>query len=67
MFLRISKKGFTLIELLAVISVIGLLSSLAIIALDNDRIKARDTKVSADIKQILTAIDMKRLEKNEVL
>ncbi|MFH0856675.1 MAG: type II secretion system protein [bacterium] len=54
----LNKKGFTLIELLVVISVIGLLSTFAIIGLDNARKKARDGKVRADFKNISTALSM---------
>ncbi len=50
--------GFTLIELLVVISIIGLLSTFAIISLDNARKKARDGKRAADIKQLQTALDL---------
>lgn len=49
-------KGFTLIELLVVISVIGLLSTLALISLDNSRKKARDAKRLGDIYQIQQAL-----------
>lgn len=52
------KNGFTLIELLVVISVIGLLSTLAVIGLDNSRKKARDARRVSDMKQIQTAIEM---------
>lgn len=52
----VGKKGFTLIELLIVISIIGLLSTLAVTALSNARTKARDTQRITDIKQIQTAL-----------
>ncbi|MFH1522242.1 MAG: type II secretion system protein [Patescibacteria group bacterium] len=52
------KKGFTLIELLVVISIIGLLSSMAVYAINSARVKARDTKRKADLKQIQLAIEL---------
>ena len=53
-----NKKGFTLIELLVVIAIIGLLSTLAVVALNNARSKARDAKRISDIKQIQTALEL---------
>lgn len=52
------QKGFTLIELLVVIAIIGLLSTLAVVALNNARMKARDSKRVSDIKQIQTALEL---------
>jgi general secretion pathway protein G len=53
-----NNKGFTLIELLVVIAIIGLLSTLAVVALNSARQKARDSKRIADIKQIQTALEL---------
>lgn len=52
------QKGFTLVELLVVIAIIGLLSTLAVVALNNARSKARDAKRVADVKQIQTALEL---------
>ena len=56
--LRSRQPGFTLIELLVVIAIIGLLSTIAVVALNNARLKSRDAKRIADIKQIQTALDL---------
>ncbi|MFH1112200.1 MAG: type II secretion system protein [Patescibacteria group bacterium] len=54
----IKRKGFTLIELLVVIAIIGILSTLAVVALNNARQKSRDAKRVSDIKQIQTALEL---------
>lgn len=51
-------RGFNLIELLVVISIMGLLSTLAIAALQNTRQKGRDARRQGDMKQIKTAIEL---------
>lgn len=53
-----TQKGFTLIELLVVIAIIGLLSTLAVVSLNNARQKSRDAKRVSDIKQIQTALEL---------
>ena len=53
-------KGFTLIELLVVISIIGLLSTLAVVALGSARAKSRDARRVSDVKQIQTALELYR-------
>lgn len=53
-----NKKGFTLIELLVVIAIIGLLSTLAVVSLNNARTKSRDARRQSDLKQISTAMEL---------
>lgn len=55
---KTSNKGFSLIELLVVIAIIGLLSTLAVVALTSAKQKARDSKRLADVKQIQTALEL---------
>jgi type II secretion system protein G len=57
-------KGFTLIELLVVIAIIGLLSTLAVVALNNARQKSRDAKRVSDVKQISTALELYYADNN---
>lgn len=52
------QKGFTLIELLVVIAIIGLLSTLAVVALNNARAKSRDARRLSDVKQMQTAMEL---------
>jgi len=51
-------KGFTLVELLVVIAIIGVLSTLAVVSLNNARQKSRDAKRVSDVKQVQTALEL---------
>lgn len=54
------RKGFTLIELLVVIAIIGVLASIVLSKMiEISREKARDTRGETDLKQLLTAFEMK--------
>ncbi len=51
------RRAFTLIELLVVIAIIGMLSTVAVVALGPARAKARDGKRIADMRGIQTALE----------
>jgi prepilin-type N-terminal cleavage/methylation domain-containing protein len=52
------RAAFTLVELLVVISIIGLLSTVAVVGLGRSRDKSRFTKAQADMSVIGKAVDM---------
>lgn len=63
--MRIShQKGFTLIELLVVIAIIGLLSSVVLASLNGARMKGRDARRLADLKQMQIALELYYGESN---
>ena len=64
---KLNNFGFTLIELLVVISIIGFLATASMVVFNSARLKAKQARSAADIKQILTAIDLKRDEYNTTL
>jgi prepilin-type N-terminal cleavage/methylation domain-containing protein len=52
------RRAFTLVELLVVISIIGLLSTIAVVSLSSARAQARNAKRIADIRQYASAFDL---------
>ncbi|OGV89935.1 hypothetical protein A2Z41_02790 [Microgenomates group bacterium RBG_19FT_COMBO_39_10] len=55
-----NKKGFTLIELLVVMTIIAVLSGLALVSYQGARKSARDGKRKADLEQIRSGLEMCR-------
>lgn len=53
-----NNKGFTLIELLVVIAIIGLLSTMAVISLQNASKKARDTERLSDMRNLSKVLSL---------
>lgn len=52
------EKGFTLIELMVVVGIIGLLSSVILVAVASGRSRARDGRRKADLKQLQGALEL---------
>ncbi len=50
-------RGFTLVELLVVITIIGVLATVVMVSLNSARVKARDIKRIADVRQIALALE----------
>ena len=57
-----NQKGFTLIELLVVISIIGVLSSVVMVSLNNARERARDAVRKSDLAQLHRALELYYLD-----
>lgn len=53
-----AKKGFTLIELMIVISIIGLLSSIVLVALKDAKEKGQMTKAVSEMKSLQQAVEL---------
>ena len=56
--LLVGRQGFTLIELLVVIAIIGILASIVLASLNSARVKSRDARRVADIKQMQLALEL---------
>jgi len=52
------QRGFTLIELLIVISILGVLASIALVSFVSAQQRGRDVQRKSDLKQILSALEL---------
>lgn len=59
--------GFTIVELLIVIVVIAILASISVVAYNGIQDRSRNSKVAADIGQIVKAIQLARTSRDTVL
>jgi type II secretion system protein G len=62
---EIRQRGFSLLELLVVIVIIILLATISVVALNDQRAKARDSQRISDIRQIRTALEFYRSDEGE--
>lgn len=61
---KLNNKGFTLIEILAVVTIMGVLSTIAIVSLSRYREKARQLDYDSLAKSAATAMDNYRIDKH---
>ena len=54
----IAAAGFTLVELLVVISIIGILASIGLVAFNSAQARSRDVQRKSDLKQISSALEL---------
>ena len=55
---NMTRRAFTLVELLVVISIIGMLSTIAVTNMSSSQMASRNARRMADITQIAKALDL---------
>lgn len=62
--MRVKNTGFTLIELLIVVAIIGILAAIAVPNFLNAQIRAKVSRVVADMRSTSTALEQYRMDNN---
>lgn len=64
-YLKSQETGFTLIELIVVVAIIGILATIALPAMKNAPIRAREAVIRADLYQMRSCIDQYLADKGK--
>lgn len=65
--MRTLHDGFTLIELLIVVAIIGILAAIAVPNFLNAQVKAKISRVKADLRSVNTAIEMYSIDNGRII
>ena len=61
-----NKRGFTLIEVVVVVALLGILMAIIVLSFEKAGERTKNSKLTADLKALDTAIGIYKLDKSEV-